>query len=298
MTTSNSLPRVPVSLLFALLLAPSPAARAQPAKPDGAVPQTVRATGTLEPADLVVVTARVPGTFKDKTVDFATPVRRGALLGRLDDTLYAAQVELAQARCARARAEIERAKAKLGLAEVQLRRMGELVKADPARDADLEAARFNHSLARAELAAAEASLAHEEILLRQAETALDSTVIKSPIDGVIIDVRASVGQAVTTEGKADELFLIGDLSKMHVRTTVAEADIARVHEGQPARFTVDAFPGKTFNAKVTQIRLNAARARNTTTYTVVLAVDNSDQDLRFPYLTANVEIDTAPRPGK
>jgi HlyD family secretion protein len=297
-----------IVLLFASMLARSPAAWAQPqdkrapapaapAAPAAAPARTIRATGTLEPADLVLVTAKVPGTLKDITIDFATPVRRGAVLAHLDDTLYSAQVELAQAKSARARAELECAKAKLGLADVQVRRAGELAKADPAaRDADLQSAQLNHSLARAELAAAEASLVHEQVLLKQAQTALDATVIKSPIDGVVISMRAMVGQTVGTEGKASELFLIGDLSRMNVRAAVAEADIPKVHEGQSARFTVDAFPGRFFDARVTQIRLDAVRTRNATTYTVLLATD-ADEALRLPYLTANVEINAgAPVP--
>ena len=97
----------------------------------------------------------------------------------------------------------------------------------------------------------------------EARIALASTTITSPIKGVVIDRRVNVGQAVTPDLNAPSLFLIANLDKLQVWASVNEMDIARVHVGQPVRFTVDAFPGKVFEGKVEQIRLNAQMVQNT-----------------------------------
>lgn len=150
-------------------------------------------------------------------------------------------------------------------------------------------ARAGEDEAAAEAASAAASLA-------RAAKNLEYTTIRSPIKGVVIDRRVNVGQTVLASLNAPSLFLIAkDLSKLQVWVSVNEADIGRLKENQPVTFAVDAFPGETFQGRVTQIRLNASMTQNVVTYTVVVAVDNSQNKL-LPYLTANVKFEVARLP--
>jgi HlyD family secretion protein len=136
----------------------------------------------------------------------------------------------------------------------------------------------------------EATIRQCEAALRQARTYLDYTVVKSPIDGVILDRRVSIGQIVCASFNVPGLFLVAkDMRRMHVWASVGETDIGRVHLGSAVRFTVDAYPGETFEGKVTQIRLNPTKTGNpaTNTFTVVVAADNTRGVL--PYLTAKLQ---------
>ena len=146
-------------------------------------------------------------------------------------------------------------------------------------------------MAEASVATAAAAVAQSKALLKQAETKLGWTSIRSPVKGVIIDRRATVGQTVVGSLNAPSLFLIAkDLRRIQVWASVNEADIARIRENQAVRFTVDAYPNDSFQGKVAQIRLNATLTQNVVTYTVVVAVDNADQKL-LPYMTANVRFE-------
>jgi HlyD family secretion protein len=131
--------------------------------------------------------------------------------------------------------------------------------------------------------------------LHGAEINLGYCTIRSPVHGVIVDRRVNVGQTVVASLNAPSLFLIAkDLRRMQIWVSVNEADIGQIHPGQPARFTVDAYPDDVFTGEVLQIRLNASMTQNVVTYTVVVTTDNSDGKL-LPYLTANVEFEVARR---
>ncbi|MBI3780991.1 MAG: efflux RND transporter periplasmic adaptor subunit, partial [candidate division NC10 bacterium] len=126
--------------------------------------------------------------------------------------------------------------------------------------------------------------------LKQAQIDLDHTYIRAPVDGTVVSRNVDVGQTVAASLSAPTLFLIAqDLTKMQVDTNVDEADIGRVRVGQPATFTVDAYPGETFRGKVVQIRQAAINVQNVITYDAVVAVSNPDLKL-FPGMTANVKI--------
>jgi HlyD family secretion protein len=158
-------------------------------------------------------------------------------------------------------------------------------------DIDVERARFDQEAAKASIAAAKAALAESKAALDAAKIALDNTTIKSPIKGVVLDRRVNVGQTVTGYPNAPSLFLIAaDFDKLQVWASVKEPDITRVHSGQAVRFTVDAFRGKVFEGKVSQIRLNAQMTRNVVTYTVVVTITSNKEKL-LPYLTANLEFE-------
>jgi len=171
------------------------------------------------------------------------------------------------------------------------------VAAQEAAQAQEEAARFTiraaqaqHEVAVAQLAAAQAQVRQNEAALKQAQVDLDHTYIRAPVDGTVVSRNVDVGQTVAASLQAPTLFLIAqDLTKMQVDTNVDEADIGRVRVGQPATFTVDAYPGETFKGTVVQIRQAAINVQNVITYDVVVAVSNPDFKL-FPGMTANVKI--------
>jgi HlyD family secretion protein len=262
---------LPGRLLAVVVLAS--VARGQDATPG----RTVVCTGTVEPTNIVEVTAPVPGRvvrmgpdpraaadpqYAGKTVDFSTPVEPGTLLLQLDDQTY--------------RAELEQAKARLAVAE-----------------AELQAAKGSRAGGDA-LVLAEARLRERRADVTLAELRLSQTVITSPTKGVVIACRVKPGQVVAPYvATAGTLMLIGDLTHYEVWAKVDEAEVAKVHAGQRARFTTDAIPGVTFAARVAQVRLDAERMRDRTSYTVVLSMDNGDGGGRLiPYLTAHIEIDT------
>ena len=244
----------------------------------GDLVQTVSATGTLEPEEVVDVGAKVTGQIislgidpsdpaHQKKIDYGAVVHKGTVLASIDDALYKARVAHSEAGLRRAEAELTVARAK----------------------------QQPPDLAKATVIAAESVVQQSKADLEQAKTDLDHTVITSPVEGVIIDRRVNVGQTVVAGQNAPSLFLIAkDLRRVQIWASVNEADIARIHVGLPVHFTVDAYPGETFHGKVTQVRLNATMTQRVVTYTVVVATDNHDGRL-LPYLTALVQFEVGSR---
>ncbi|MBR3708055.1 MAG: efflux RND transporter periplasmic adaptor subunit, partial [Lentisphaeria bacterium] len=176
-------------------------------------------------------------------------------------------------------ASVESAKANLSAAESALQ----------TADAQISSAEAQISSADAQISAAEAQISAAEASLSRAKRNLEYCVIKSPVDGVIIDRRVNVGQTVNSSMSAPSLFLIAkDLKKMQVWVSVNEADIKRIQPGQKAVFSVDAIPNEQFEGVVSKIRLNATMSQNVVTYVVEITTDNSSLKL-LPYLTANVK---------
>jgi len=271
---------------------------------------TLSATGTVEPQEVVDVAPQVAGIieklgpdprgktdprYQGKTIDFGSPVGEGDILAKIDDASYVAQVELAQATCARAQAELAQARAKAELAAGQWRRAQDRLKGKSISDSEYDTLKADDQVTRAVVAAAEASVLQARAAWKQAEINLARTTVKSPVQGVVIDRRVNVGQAAVLSPTAPSLFLVAsDLKRLQVWVSVNEADIARIREKQPVRFTVDAFPGKVFEGEVKQIRLNATMTQNVVTYTVVVATENREGTL-LPYLTANVRFEVGRR---
>ncbi|MGB8274896.1 MAG: efflux RND transporter periplasmic adaptor subunit [Alphaproteobacteria bacterium] len=151
------------------------------------------------------------------------------------------------------------------------------------------------SMAEAELQNAIATVKQREAAAQQARVDLDHTYIRAPVDGVVIARNVDVGQTVAASLQAPVLFTIAkDLRQMQIDTSVDEADVGRVAVGQAVTFTVDAFPGKEFTGKVSQVRKAPQVIQNVVTYDVVIAVDNTDQ-LLLPGMTANVRVEIAGR---
>jgi len=180
----------------------------------------------------------------------------------------------------------EQAVAQLNAAEAEEQAQGSLVRS---REATLK-------MAGAQVEHALAQVKQREAALRQNRVELEHTIIRSPVDGVVIERSVDVGQTVAASLQAPTLFTIAqDLRKMQVDTNVDEADIGRIHVGQETTFTVDAFPGHEFTGKVEQIRKAPETVQNVVTYTVVVSAENPDSRL-LPGMTANVQIVVDERP--
>jgi len=274
----------------------------------GNVTASITAAGTIEPLEVVDVGAQVAGLISafgtdksGKQVDYRSVVAAGDVLAKIDDSVYAADLAVANGQLERdkageisAQANLEQTKAKFALAEADWKRMQTLSETKVASRSDYDTAQSNYNVAKANIGVAEAAIAQakanslqSQAAVNKAQRNLDFCTIKSPVDGVIIDRRVNIGQTVVASLNAPSLFLIAkDLTRMQIWVAVNEADVGRIKPGTPVTFTCDAFPGREFRGTVGKIRLNAAMTQNVVTYTVEVDVENPDQIL-LPYLTAN-----------
>ncbi len=260
----------------------------------------IRATGTLEPEEVIDVGAQVAGLIvsfghdldhPDQPIDYNSRVQAGTLLAHIDPALYQTQVDSAQANWEKANADVLSAQAKIDQAKADLDRDTKELPSQAISQADYDAAVANQKLAIASLALAHSEVDQANAALKQAKINLGYTEIKSPVNGTIIDRRVNVGQTVVASLNAPSLFLIArDLKRMQIWSAVNEADIGQIHPGQDVTFTVDAQPDLVFKGTVSQLRLNAQMTQNVVTYTVVITADNSEGKL-LPYQTANVQFD-------
>jgi HlyD family secretion protein len=194
----------------------------------------------------------------------------------------------AKANLEQTKAALEQAKATLYQTEQDWKRTRGLVPTG-ATEADYEAAYAKYLTAKAGITVADANIAVSKAALKEAETNLKYTDIRSPVDGVIIERRVNIGQTVVASLSAQSLFLIAkDLNQMEIWASVNEADIGQIHQGQKVLFTVPAYPRKKFEGHVVTIRDNANSTSNVVTYIVVVGFDNSKAKLK-PYMTASLQ---------
>ncbi|MDH5298617.1 MAG: efflux RND transporter periplasmic adaptor subunit [Desulfobulbaceae bacterium] len=266
--------------------------RTQPAQ-EGDLVITVTATGTLEPTNQVEVGSELSGIIRTVAVDYNDRVKGGQVLARLDTAKLQAQVVQGRAALASARARVEQARATV---EETARQRDRLEKARELSDGkltsrhDLDGAEAAWLRARADLTAAEAAVAESRASLTARETDLAKSVIYSPIDGIVLTRSVEPGQTVAASLQAPVLFTLAeDLAKMELHVGVDEADVGQVRAGQKATFTVDAYPDRTFPARIIQVRSGAQKVEGVVTYETVLEVDNSDLTLR-PGMTATADI--------
>lgn len=284
----------------------------------GDVQWSISATGTVEPEELVDVGAQVAGKIVSfgwdrhgKPVDYGSLVEEGTVLAQIDEALYQADVAQAEAQLGQAGAALEKAQAdlvqlqaKYSQAErdwVRARRLGPSdALSQAAYDAALsayEVARANVGVGKAAVSQARNAVTQAEAVLSRARQNLDYCTIRSPVKGIIVDRRVNIGQTVVASLNAPSLFLIAkDLTRLQVWVSVNEADIGSIRQDQLVLYSVDAFPGETFEGKVNKVRLNASMTQNVVTYTVEVNTDNSDGRL-LPYLTANVRFILGERKG-
>ncbi len=254
---------------------------------------TVTATGQLEPVNTVLVGTEVSGTVASVEVDYNDRVTKGQVLARLDTARLSAQVaqsraalELAQANLAQARAQALVARQRLD----RLREVRRLSGGKAPAESDIEQQEATLGAAEASVEAARAAVDQARASLSLDETNLSKATVFSPINGVVLERAVEPGQTVAASLQAPVLFQIAeDLARMELHVDVDEADVGQVREGQNATFTVDAYPGDTFEALVTQVRYAATTDAGVVTYDTLLSVDNDDLALR-PGMTATADI--------
>jgi|CXWL01.1.fsa_nt_gi HlyD family secretion protein len=242
----------------------------------GEITRVVSATGTLQPLVSANVGSTVSGPVQAVLVDFNSQVREGQVLARLDPATF-------QQRVVQAQANLSQAQAQAAVANADYQRYVLLEQRGFASEQLMVQQRAARDSARAAVAQAASAVA-------TARTDLDRSVIRSPIDGVVVDRQVSVGQSVAASFQAATLFVIAqDLSRLQANITVDEADIGEVSQGMPVRFTVDAFPEREFEGRVSQVRQQGVAESGVVSYTVVVEADNPGRRL-LPGMTANAEI--------
>jgi HlyD family secretion protein len=242
----------------------------------GNITQTVTATGTINPVALINVGSQVSGTVVELKADFNDHVKKGQVLLKLDPTIFNAQIRQVEASVASAQASMR-------LAQANFERNQRLVGQNYVSALTLDQSRRELDVARANVKLADAQLA-------RSQADFDNSVIRAPIDGVVIKRTIDLGQTVAASFTTPNLFQIArDLTKMQIDTSVSEADVGALKDGQPARFVVDAYPDREFDASMRQFRLAANVVANVVTYNVVLDVENKLELLK-PGMTAQVRL--------
>ena len=247
----------------------------------GELTKLVTATGTLNPVVNVTVGSQVSGRISKLNVDFNSIVKSNEVIAEIDPSTYQAAVE-------QARADLANAQANLELQQVEAVRAVELFTNKLISQSDQDTA-------VATLHEADATVKIKQASLSNALVNLNYCKIVSPVDGVVILRAVELGQTVASSFSTPTIFQIAnDLTKMQIDSSVAEADVGGVVEGQSVDFTVDAYPERTFHGVVTQVRNSPTTVNNVVTYDCVIGVTNADYKLK-PGMTANVSIIVAQR---
>lgn len=242
----------------------------------GDITKTITANGTINPVNVIEVGAQVSGRIEKIYVDYNDTVKKGQRLAELDTSILKREVSEAQS-------SMKKAQSNLDLVELNYRRTSELFK--------------NNYIAKVELDQAETELKNSKeeyniakLQYERAKINLGYAFIESPVSGVVISREVDIGQTVASNFSAPVLFKIAeDLTKMQIETSVSEADIGSIKEGQKVEFTVDSFPTKIFEGLVKQIRLNPATESNVVVYNVIIEIQNESKEL-LPGMTAYVTI--------
>jgi HlyD family secretion protein len=256
----------------------------------GSVESLVVTTGTLNPVLLVDVGSQVSGIIEEIHVDFNSQVEKGQVLAKIDQSSFLTRLKQEEANYLSAKAGLDKSKMTLENLENKNGRYSELFEKDLVSFEEMENIETQYFNAKADVLSAEARLAQAQSQLDSSQVDLEYTVIKSPVDGVVIDRKVNVGQTVAASMQAPVLFIIAqDLSQMQVECSVDEADIGLIGQGQKVKFTVDAYPDEEFSGKVSQIRYSPDITQNVVTYKTIVAVENPDLKL-LPGMTATVFI--------
>src|SRR6266404_3544076 len=273
----------------------------------GDIREVVEATGTINAVITVQVGSQVSGTISHLFVDFNSRVKKGQVVAQIDPALFEGAVlqakgdlANAQANVASARANLEKAKAGEIQTKADYDRAVGLAKESVMSQQQLDLAKANHDSSLAAVSAADAQVTQavaqaqlKQAALTVAQTNLDYTTIRAPIDGTVIARNVDVGQTVAASLQAPTLFTIAqDLTKMQVYASTDESDVGMIKKGQVVTFKVDAFPRDTFTGRVSQIRMNATTVQNVVTYNTVIDFDNPELKL-FPGMTAYITIPVA-----
>jgi HlyD family secretion protein len=242
----------------------------------GNITNTVTATGTIEAITTVNVGTQVSGILQHVYVDFNDIVKKGQLLAKLDETSLKAQLEQSQS-------QVDQAQAQLNFQEATYKRLKTLYEKDLIAQTDYDQALYNYENSKA-------SLSNAKSALERTQVNLDYATITSPIDGVVLNRAVEEGQTVAASFNTPTLFtIVNDLTQMEVQTSVDEADIGKVMQGQRVEFTVDAYSDMKFTGTVSQVRLQPVTTNNVVTYVVILSAPNPEKKL-MPGMTASAII--------
>ena len=261
----------------------------------GDIVESVGATGTLQAVETVDVGTQVSGVVLELMADFNHIVKKGQVIARLDPSLIETAIEQREASVTRARADLDRLKVSLADAErkhEQAKKLwaGQLIPRD-----QLDTAELNVKQLESQIKSSEASLTVALADLNTQKVNLGHTIIRAPIDGIVIHRAVDQGQTVQASMNAPVLYqLAEDLTKMQVLASIDESEIGKVRPGQVVSFTVDAYPGDRFHGTVNQVRLLPTTVQNVVTYSTVIDVPNNEYKLK-PGMTATVNIEIARR---
>jgi HlyD family secretion protein len=257
----------------------------------------VSATGTLQPLIQVDISSELSGVVREVAVSENQEIRKGDVLAVLDTARLAAQVERAEASAKAAEAKVADTGTTLTETEQALARAEQLSSRGMVADQALETARAARDRADSAVAMAEANLAIAVAELKLQQADLQKSTIYAPIDGIVLTRSVDPGQTVASSLQAPVLFVIAaDLKKMELKAAIDEADIGAVQPGQAARFTVDAFPDRRFDADIRDIAFASVATEGVVTYDARLDVDNAELLLR-PGMTATVSVITREASG-
>jgi len=273
----------------------------------GEIDDVVEATGTINPIVTVLVGSQVSGTIAALNADFNTRVHKGDVVALIDPALFKgallgakSDLEDSRANLVAARANLEKLKASLVQTKADYERAQGLSKGGVLSQQQLDLAKSNYDSANAAVNAAaanvlqaEAQVSQKEAAVSVAQTNLNYTVIRSPIDGTVVARNVDLGQTVAASFSAPTIFTIAkDLKIMWVYTKTDESDVGSIHVGKPVTFKVDAFPKETFQGVLKQVRMNPTTVQSVVTYDTIVEFANPDLKL-FPGMTAYVTIPVA-----
>jgi HlyD family secretion protein len=251
---------------------------------------TVTATGQLAPVTQVDIGSEVSGTIESVEADYNTRVHAGQVLARINTDKLKAAADQARAARDSAEAKTRETAATVKEDELAVWRCSQLRAKNLCAQETLDQSQAALAIAQASQAGAAAAVKQTQAALTQAETDLSKAVIRSPINGIVLSRSAEPGQTVAAAFQSPVLFTLAqDLAHMELDVDVDEADIGSVREGQPATFAVDAYPNRSFPAKLTQVRYGPKTIQGVVTYQAVLMVDNRGLLLR-PGMTATASI--------
>src|SRR6266403_769377 len=273
----------------------------------GGIDDVVEATGTINAVITVQVGSQVSGTIAKLNVDFNSRVHKGDIVALIDPALFqgallqaSADLDNAKANVVAAKANLEKAKAASQQTQADYDRTALLTRDKITSQQQLDLAKANYDSATAAVGAAAANVTQAEAQVSQkaaaltvAQTNLNYTVIRSPIDGTVVARNVDVGQTVAASLQAPTIFTIAqDLTKMLVYTKTDESDVGNIKPGKPVTFKVDAFPKDTFHGVVSQVRMNPTTVQSVVTYDTIIEFANPEMKL-FPGMTAYVTIPVA-----
>jgi HlyD family secretion protein len=241
----------------------------------GDLESTISSTGTLSAVTQVEVGTQVSGVIDKLLIDFNDKVKKGQVIAVLDTSLLSSAVTDAQSGFLKSEAQLEET-------QTNYSRSSDLFKKGMLSESEFQTLKTTHKTAQASLMAAQAALQRAQQNLRYA-------IIRSPIDGMVTARNVEAGQTVAASFSTPTLFTIAqDLSKMEIKALVDESDIGQIKKGQSVRFTVQAYPDKTFEGKVKQVRVQPTTISNVVNYTVMISAENRD-NLLLPGMTATVD---------